>query len=185
MKCPECQIVMDEVKTSSHYGIPIVIDQCKKCGGLWFDDTELYRTQHGAAHRINKRLDASRLRKISSFQNKIFTCPRDGAKLKVFRDRTFPATIDIEMCPKCSGFWFNHGEFVKFQDGRIKKIQTKQRKENKKKEKELSSKLDLQVANLLKLYAGLEKEKQKNKKRDQMETVFYIIWTLLRILLRK
>ena len=185
MKCPECQIAMDEVKTSSHYGIPIVIDQCKSCGGLWFDDSEMYRTQHGAAHRINKKLDVDKLRKFSNQKNKEYTCPRDGAKLKVFRDKNFPKTIDIEMCPKCTGFWFNHGGFVLFQEGRASKTKTRKLREESKKEKEIADKLDLQVMNLLKLYEGLEREKKKDKKKGQVETVFYIIWTLLRILLKK
>ena len=34
MNCPACNFKVSEVSTSSHYGIPIVLDQCPNCGGI-------------------------------------------------------------------------------------------------------------------------------------------------------
>ena len=46
---------MKNVKTVAHYGRPLILDQCEKCGGLWFDRMELFETKHGEAEKIEVR----------------------------------------------------------------------------------------------------------------------------------
>ena len=186
IKCPECQEVMKEVRTSSHYGIPIVIDQCEKCGGLWFDDNELYRTKLGLAHEIEDRLDVKKLRKFSDLEKREPICPKDDAKLKVLEDRFFPLSAKVEICPKCNGFWFNHGEFIDFQDkrtGKLKEIEAQRIK--KRKDQELDKKLNKKVTSIMQLYHQLGEEKRSQKEVENIKTIFYILWMLLKMLLVK
>ena len=185
MQCPECKVKMQEVKTSSHYGIPIVLDQCQKCGGTWFDKGELYRTKHGVAQKIDKLLNIKKLSEFSVFEKKNLICPNDSSKLKLIKDRYFPQHIQIETCQKCGGFWFNHGEFAKFQNSRIEKMKKFEGKELKKSKKVLNKALDKKIINIMKLYGSLEKDRQKEKEKDMAATVVYLTWMLLRMIFLK
>lgn len=180
---------MEEVKTSSHYGIPVVLDQCSKCGGLWFDESELYRTKYGAAQRIEKRLDVGKLKKFTLMENQIMLCPRDNATLKKISDSYGFKNIQIDICPKCGGLWFNYGDFTKFQDVRAKKTQIAQKKKTEKLSKEQSKKLDKEfnkkIVNLMKLYGVINKKQERERQKGMVETVIYIIWVLLKVLLKR
>ena len=120
MLCPNCKTKMHPVKTESHYGANIFLDQCPSCGGVWFDKRELYRVKDGEAVDIRESvdpLDVDKLGELVSIEKEL-VCPNDGVSLQLFVDPLFPKTIEIERCPECGGFWFNHGEFSGFQDWR-------------------------------------------------------------------
>lgn len=148
MKCPNCSHTMHQVKTKCHYGIPIVLDQCPSCGGLWFDKSELFRTKHGAAKKI-ELIDEKILGQIKPLKKERLKCPQDDAKLRIFSDLNFPKEIQIESCPKCGGFWFNRGEFAKYQDIKEKKIKQREAETTPKKD----DKFESQVAKLLELHS--------------------------------
>jgi len=114
MICPNDKAEMHQVKVESHYGQPIILDQCNKCGGLWFDKFELHRTKLGEAEKI-ELLDSAILWTHSNIQNPELVCPKDQAKLVRFNDQYFPKGIIVERCPVCDGFWLNRGEFSKYQ----------------------------------------------------------------------
>jgi hypothetical protein len=38
MKCPNDNTEMYQVKIEGHYSRPILLEQCKECGGIWFDE---------------------------------------------------------------------------------------------------------------------------------------------------
>jgi Zn-finger nucleic acid-binding protein len=106
---------MDEVSTQSHYDIPIKLDQCPQCGGLWFDRDELFMTKHGEAAKIDN-IDIHKLFSPSTLQAKQLHCPHDQTNLVAYQDPMLPQDLHIEKCPVCAGFWFNRGEFVQFQE---------------------------------------------------------------------
>jgi Zn-finger nucleic acid-binding protein len=114
MICPNDNIEMRQVKAESHYGQPVVLDQCPGCGGIWFDHFELYKARQGEADKI-ELLDAGNLRTSSKIKNTGLLCPRDRVKLVHFSDPLFPKDIIIARCPACNGFWLNRGEFTKYQ----------------------------------------------------------------------
>lgn len=125
---------MKAVKVESHYGISLVLDQCGKCGGLWIDRDELYKTKLGEAKRI-ERVDTKKLRQLTKIDKELW-CPHQHARLLLFLDRSFPKSIQVDKCPICHGFWFNRGEFTSFQKSikkrRGKRItETSQEMENK------------------------------------------------------
>lgn len=110
---------MHQVKIESHYGQAITLEQCKGCGGVWFDESELYRAKQGEADRVNL-LDRDSLRSAAHIASMDLQCPVDQTTLERFKDPYFPQHIIIEHCPSCSGFWLKRGEFVKYQKSREK-----------------------------------------------------------------
>lgn len=116
-KCPACATVMREIKATSTYGSLVLIDQCDGCGGLWFDDLEVYQVKTGEAGVIDG-VDVEKLRTNSVFAEGNFHCPNDGTVLSQFKDPFFPTSLHIDNCQKCGGFWLNRGEFKQFQEER-------------------------------------------------------------------
>ena len=110
---------MHIARVDSHYGTPIFLDQCASCGGVWFDKDELFRIKQGESKKT-EILDDEKLKANKQIVNSALLCPRDGAKLNVFRDPYFPKQIIIESCNECGGFWFDHGEPGQFQEHRAK-----------------------------------------------------------------
>jgi len=125
MLCPNDNTEMHPVTIQSHYGGPIFLDQCSECGGIWFDESELYRAKQGEAGKVES-LDSEILWTSSTFKNPIHICPKDQARLSRFSDKYFPQGIIVEGCPKCNGFWLNRGEFTKFQNARQELLRPKE-----------------------------------------------------------
>jgi Zn-finger nucleic acid-binding protein len=115
--CPNERVEMQVVKAESHYGQTVILDQCPQCGGLWFDESELYTVKQGQADRIES-LNIGLLRSSSVIRSEELLCPRDQARLVRFSDPFFPKSIIIARCAVCSGFWLNRGEFIKYQNYR-------------------------------------------------------------------
>jgi Zn-finger nucleic acid-binding protein len=117
MFCPHENIEMQQVKVESHYGQPVILDQCPECGGIWFDYFEMYRVKQGQAEKI-ENLNVENLRISSPIKTVKLLCPKDHVELVRFKDVFFPKDIIIARCPVCNGFWLNKGEFVKYQNYR-------------------------------------------------------------------
>jgi len=124
MLCPNDSIEMHQVKIVGHYGGPIIVDQCEKCGGIWFDESELFRAKQGEAERIEV-LNAGILRTPTTIENSELICPRDKAAMHRFTDRYFPQDIVLVRCPLCHGIWLNRGMFTKYQQFRQKLMSSK------------------------------------------------------------
>jgi Zn-finger nucleic acid-binding protein len=119
MKCPNENAEMRQITVESHYGRTAVLDQCEKCGGIWFDKLELYMVRQGQAAKI-ELLDSEALYALSVIENPELRCPKDNARLVQFKDGYFPADIIILRCSLCDGFWLNRGEFNKYKKFRQK-----------------------------------------------------------------
>jgi Zn-finger nucleic acid-binding protein len=115
---------MHQVKTTGHYGEPIIVDQCEKCGGIWFDQSELFRAKQGEAERIEV-LNTDILRTPSTIEHPDLICPRDEAAMYRFTDKYFPRDIVLVRCPSCHGIWLNRGIFTKYQRFRQELIRAK------------------------------------------------------------
>ena len=119
MFCPNENARMHHAAVSSHYGQQVIIDQCEKCGGIWFDAFELFKVKQGEAQEIEE-LDPDSLRAPSDIDHPTLLCPRDQAALFQYDDPNFPRGLVLMRCPKCQGFWLNRGEFTKYQEARQK-----------------------------------------------------------------
>lgn len=112
MRCPNCVGQMNLVNLKSHYRIPLVVDQCQKCGGIWFDRHEYYRATKENVHTL-ENVNLASLRSNVVIKTKLY-CPRDAKLLIRFSDPNFPKNIDVERCDHCGGFFFNRGELAQF-----------------------------------------------------------------------
>jgi Zn-finger nucleic acid-binding protein len=117
MKCPNDNTEMSQVKIESHYGQPIVLEQCKECGGIWFDETKLFRARNGESEKI-EMFDSKSLWTPTNMANQIRRCPLDQSVLIRFKDRYSLKGIILERCRSCNGIWLNRGDFTKFQHAR-------------------------------------------------------------------
>ena len=125
MNCPNDNTEMHQVQITANYGQPLFLDQCDCCGGIWFDESELYRARQGEAEKVDL-LDTYILTASTPMVNPVHCCPKDGAKLSRFSDQNFPQSIIVERCPVCNGFWLNRGEFTKFQHVRQELLRAKE-----------------------------------------------------------
>lgn len=113
---------MHDVKLETHYGTDLVIEQCKKCGGLWFDALEVFRAKAGSADDFGieniDTIDLPVLYNDSILPSEKLFCPIDRQKLKPFSDRRYPEDLQVQQCSLCGGMWLNRGEFQLFEKHR-------------------------------------------------------------------
>jgi Zn-finger nucleic acid-binding protein len=189
MLCPVDKAEMHRVKIISHYGQPIELDQCEICGGIWFDESELFRAKQGEAEKI-ELLDINTLKKPSMIENSRLICPRDQTVLYQFNDRYFPKDIILARCPTCKGIWLNRGLFTKYQRFRqelkLKKEQTAEDKQLEERVRKLiaahqSQNPDETLERLDEFLApSVASEEGSGKTAD---IIMFIIMTLLRVFL--
>jgi Zn-finger nucleic acid-binding protein len=139
MKCPNDNTEMSQVKIESYYAQPILLEQCKDCGGIWFDEMKLFSARNGEAEKIEV-LDSKSLWTPTKMVKRIRRCPSDQSELFRFRDRYFLKGIVLERCPLCNGIFLNRGDFTKFQHARQELKRPKDRSsEDKKLEEDIKS----------------------------------------------
>jgi Zn-finger nucleic acid-binding protein len=126
MLCPNDSAEMHQVKMGGHYGEQIIVDQCEKCGGIWFDEAELFRAKQGEAEKI-EALNTEILRTPSVIENSTLFCPRSGTAMHRFTDKYFPQDIVLVRCPLCHGIWLNRGLFTKYQQFRYELMRPKKK----------------------------------------------------------
>jgi len=194
MHCPLCEEKMIEVKTSSHYGIPILLDQCPHCGGLWFDEDELYRTRLGAAAEVEKEIDLASLSKTYMNSQAKLLCPRDRNPLTPLSPPHFYDRLEVKACPVCQGFWFKSGGFRAFQAERAKRIQSAKGRtpspQDEGKNRIFDQKIKKQLMALMEYNATLELERERAEKEKEqnlnlLTTAAMIAWRLVRLLALK
>ncbi len=123
MKCPKCDY---EMRNTEYKGV--TYDQCKNCGGLWFDALEAEELVEieGAAE-----IDTGDAKQGAEYNKKrIVDCPLCNARMRKVKDQEQPH-IQLETCPSCKGTFFDAGEFKDFCEetfmDRIKDWRAKQR----------------------------------------------------------
>lgn len=114
MNCPNDNAVMHPVRSTTHYDQMLIVDQCSHCGGIWFDEGELFRAHNNQSKKIDA-FDQDALLTSSPVLD-ILVCPRDSTPLHTFSDPAFPTELIIESCGSCHGIWMNRGEFSQYQD---------------------------------------------------------------------
>lgn len=116
VKCPECGAQLHEVYTEANYGRVIIVDQCERCGGVWFDRWELYfltdESLKTLAHVDTAAFIASNA--IAPLKKNGYECPRCARELVSFIDPMLPKDADITRCAGCHGLWLNRGTIGKY-----------------------------------------------------------------------
>ena len=119
MRCPRCKIILDAIRTRSHYGQSIVLDQCKECGGVWVDENELFQIHRGEARMIESK-PLPKLKKYIYSKGPI-QCPKHKVPMVKFQDPNFPTSVNVGKCPVCSNFWFERGDLTQWQESVIRR----------------------------------------------------------------
>lgn len=174
MRCPSDNTEMRQVRIASHYGGPIFVDQCESCGGIWFDESNLFRAKQGEAEKI-EALNIEMLRTPSVIENSPLFCPRDQGAMQRFTDKYFPQDIVLVRCPSCHGIWLNRGTFTKYQQFRQKLMPKKKSLEDERLEKS--------IAPLIVSY-NYECERLNEAERRDVDTALNVLKTILRLILR-
>jgi Zn-finger nucleic acid-binding protein len=105
MKCSKCG---NDLTRKNLEGVEI--DECTKCGGIWFDEDELRKAKDNKDADLNW-LDFDVLKspqRINTEEN-IYKCPKCNVNMeKIKYDKS---NIIIDYCPSCRGIWLDKGEF--------------------------------------------------------------------------
>ena len=174
MLCPNDSTEMHQVTIVSHYGGPIIVDQCEKCGGIWFDESELFRAKQGEAEKI-EALNIKILEAPSTIVHPNLICPRDQTAMNRFTDKYFPQDIVLVSCPSCHGIWINRGTFTKYQQFRQKLMPKKKSPQDEVLEKS--------IAPLIVSYQ-YECERLNEAERRNVDTALNILEAILRLFFR-
>jgi len=135
--CPNCSIEMQFVSAVTATGRGLILDQCKRCGGIWFDRWELYALDLKKVDDIDN-FDLEKLQEPLEI-NPVQKCPRCNMELRLFKDPALSRDILIFRCHNCSGLWLNCGELKKY----------KKHREESAKRKELTDKKIEQMVNII------------------------------------
>lgn len=108
MKCPNCDGRL-EPKTFKR----VRIEECSKCGGLWFDRDELKKakdsTDEDLAWLDFDIFEEKENKYHKSESNKL--CPKDGSGLS--KQTYSHSNVSIDACPTCHGIFLDQSEFEK------------------------------------------------------------------------
>jgi Zn-finger nucleic acid-binding protein len=111
--CPNCKGNLNESYAEANYGRVLLLDQCETCGGVWFDQWELYLLREAEARRLDTINENSLLSSNPHLKGEGL-CPRCKLKLDPFKDPSFPKDSQIMRCKCCNGLWLNRGELTKY-----------------------------------------------------------------------
>jgi uncharacterized protein len=89
----------------------MTLDVCYRgCGGIWFDQTEVERTDPRASislHTVWRDPNT----KVSLTQSRLCPrCPNQLLERKIFSELV---RVEVDQCPSCGGLWLDEGEFTR------------------------------------------------------------------------
>ena len=96
MHCPECNSELEPVE---YFGQ--AVDRCRKCGGVWFDESELsaaLRQVQGSAGKYDATTPPNSI-----------ACPRCSDKIQP-TNYSCDSDISILRCGSCRGVWLQTGQ---------------------------------------------------------------------------
>lgn len=99
MLCPKCRkATLEEMRIGD---VQTAVDQCRSCGGVWFDRKELEAIMDIAFKDLAIPSGAQETKR---------TCPRDCEVMYAFK---YPQTeVTVDMCRQCEGLWLDGGELT-------------------------------------------------------------------------
>ncbi|MCC6502738.1 MAG: zf-TFIIB domain-containing protein [Deltaproteobacteria bacterium] len=188
--CPECNGPLHEVFAEANYGRVLLLDQCKVCGGVWFDRWELYFVTDRSIKDL-EALDAASFAARNPVDGGKGLCPRCEKELAVFIDPNLPKDALIERCKGCNGLWLNRGELKRFAAHRKTFRASRPEYSNAASEigalKNLQKELklgNLAVPTTLELASNLQNEPPVNSKEVAKDLAFLALQSLVRLVFK-
>ena len=115
MRCPQCDVPMNQGIAHANPGSLIQLDQCRRCGGIWCDKWELFPIDPEEAERLDA-LDGKLLVAPAGQVSKTLYCPRCTNKLARLKEPLLPEEIVLQRCSRCEGIWLNRGQMTRYKD---------------------------------------------------------------------
>jgi len=115
VSCPDCGMALTPAAVESHYGVPIPVDRCQVCGGIWFDDLELYMA---AARPLTAAGHAPAAGAAGGGSHQ---CPRCRVMLTRAPNQGMPADIAVFECASCRGAWMRSADLIRFGEFRLRR----------------------------------------------------------------
>lgn len=110
MQCPVCQSLLESVEVEG-----IQLDVCKNgCGGIWFDRFELQKMDDGHEFTDASLIDVLVVdppKPVVGDKKK--TCPKCQDVIMMQHFYSPKRAVTVDHCPKCAGYWLDHGELLK------------------------------------------------------------------------
>ncbi|MFH1724820.1 MAG: zf-TFIIB domain-containing protein [Elusimicrobiota bacterium] len=103
MLCPKCE---KSELTAHRVNMLLETDHCARCGGVWFDQQEVY----ARIKRPAQFFEVFKAAYADSTDTK-YACPRDGKPM--IQATIEAAELPFEACTQCGGMWFDEGEVEK------------------------------------------------------------------------
>lgn len=111
--CPECACALSRVYAEANYGRVILLDQCMRCGGVWFDRWELYFVKESSLKSL-EAVDVEALLAPVPRSRDVIGCPSCGLGMALFNDPVLPRDVSIMRCAACRGLWLNRGDIGRY-----------------------------------------------------------------------
>jgi Zn-finger nucleic acid-binding protein len=99
LNCPRCEIPL-WIEKVKHFGPIVEIDNCRRCGGSWYDKGEL------AIHLSDSHMRTRLTNFPEVGEESTIACPRCGGAMKLRHE----GTVEVDFCTTCSGVWLDLGE---------------------------------------------------------------------------
>jgi len=105
-ECPKCKGKLEVVMSAE-----VKVDKCVSCGGIWFDDGELYKLLTTSVSLMIDGLESDDTREYNKQEGNCPLC--NDVKLERIVSPVDPE-IAIDKCPSCKGIWLERGELTMF-----------------------------------------------------------------------
>jgi Zn-finger nucleic acid-binding protein len=115
LRCPQCDVPMNEVTVRANPGSLIQLDQCRQCGGIWCDKWELFPIDADEAKRLDS-LNEKLLAALTPQASKPLYCPRCTGRLARLKEPLLPEEIVLQRCSRCEGIWLNRGQMASYKN---------------------------------------------------------------------
>jgi len=104
-RCGKCGGKFDVVMVDN-----LILDRCRACGGVWFDQAEVQRVMGAVASRteVARATSEGSTGERAPLDLLLGSCP--GCKVGLRPFEVPNAKASIEVCPTCLGVWFDRGE---------------------------------------------------------------------------
>lgn len=187
LRCPECPAVLKGVWAEASYGRVIQLNQCPRCGGVWFDRWKLSFVKEGSLSALSRMDIDAFLAKIEGRKEE-GKCPACSVALKDFRDPLLPKDAIVRLCALCHGLWLNRGSLRRYAEHRaaLKGVKIKDLDEKEVAAlRRLQKELDVRSIEEPKAVPGhLLDSPEVDTKEVLTDMAFVILQTLLRLVLK-
>jgi Zn-finger nucleic acid-binding protein len=124
-------------------GPDLVLDACRRCGGIWFDRGEVARLRkyqplalwkkitppaeafRGPCHGCGALMDRNAARCPACARENVIACPVCGPGVSLRRH----ARLELDACDRCHGVWFDAVELARIWNGRLEKLLVAERRQ--------------------------------------------------------